>query len=97
MKETMENTAKMKECSSFDSCSAPLCPLDKFMKDRIFLKGDSKCIAEQPTRFKIGKDLPNLGLLPMELKGYKEYHGSVNKARKALLIKFAPTLTKKNR
>ena len=94
--ETVENTARMNKCLSFDGFSATICPLDKFMEDRIYLKGDSKCIAEKPTRFKIGKDLPNLGLLPAELKGYREYHGSVNKTREALLIKFAPTLTKKN-
>ena len=70
MKEAVENTARMEKCPSFINCSAPKCPLDEFMADRVHLTGEPKCTANKRTRVKIGIDMANFGLFPNELTGY---------------------------
>jgi len=87
--ETIENNAMMSKCPSFDGCSAPLCPLDKFIGQRTRLTKEPKCISTKRTRFNIGKDLPNLGLSAQELQGYISIHGSIESTKLALLSKFA--------
>lgn len=34
---------KMYECSKFEGCSAPLCPLDRELRKRTHIKGDRMC------------------------------------------------------
>ena len=34
----------MEECKKFDSCSAPICPLDLDYKIRVHLRGDRVCL-----------------------------------------------------
>ena len=94
--ETHENDLRMAKCPHFDNCSAPICPLDEFSSERVYLPNEPKCDMEKPVRFRIGKDLPNLGLLPEELSPTIRYYGNLNEARKALIIKFMPSVDKNN-
>ena len=64
------------ECPSFNTCSAPKCPLDPDIDSRVRrLEGEEKCKAQKPTRIKIGEKYPNLlpygGLTKREWSGKK--------------------------
>ncbi len=48
------------ECPSFLKCSAPRCPLDPEIADRIRYPEEEKCKANKPTRTKIGSKYPEL-------------------------------------
>jgi hypothetical protein len=71
----------MRECPSFDYCSAPRCPLDPDIDDRISLKGEDKCKAQKPTRMKIAEKYPNL--LPYKGLFKKQYVGKMLWERKS--------------
>jgi len=63
------------ECPSFDSCSAPLCPLDPDIDKRIRYPDEDKCKAHKTTRERIGRKYPELlpyqGLTKREWAGKK--------------------------
>jgi len=86
--ETPENTARMEQCPSFEGCSAPKCPLDQFMTQRFYYLGEPKCVANLSTRVRLGKDLPNLGVLPRQLNGFVRFYGSIDKVKEVLLTRF---------
>ena len=70
-----KNDLPYHECSSFENCSAPMCPLDPLYSERYRFPEEEKCRAHKPSRVKIGqkyhKILPHLGLLPNEWNGYR--------------------------
>ena len=74
---TMPLIMPYRECPSFNNCSAPRCPLDPEIKDRIRLKGEEKCVAWKTTRLKIAQRYPNLlkygGLTAREWYGKKNW------------------------
>lgn len=41
--ETLENLERMKRCPRFEFCSAPKCPLDELVDQRIQLGGEPTC------------------------------------------------------
>ena len=96
MMETSENNQRMAKCPHFNRCSAPICPLDEFSFQRVYLSNEPKCDMEKPVRFRIGRDMPSLGLLPQELSSTIQSYGDINKAREALLIRFLPSVVKNN-
>jgi len=78
-----------KECPSFDTCSAPKCPLDpdiELRSDR--LSGEEKCKAHKPTRMKIGAKYPDLlpygGLTGREFKGKMAWEGKSEDEKRAV-------------
>ena len=34
---------KMEDCSKFNYCRAPICPLDRNLEKRVYLKGEPVC------------------------------------------------------
>jgi len=40
----IDNLINLKRCPRWESCDIPLCPLDFFMKERVELPEDEKCI-----------------------------------------------------
>lgn len=85
----------MDKCSRFDKCSAPKCPLEKYIVLRVAYPDEPKCAATKRTRFNIGKDLPNHGLTAREMRGYILVYGSKENAIKQLLIRFTMSEEKK--
>lgn len=63
----------MADCPQYKWCSAPKCPLDRDMKKRKYFRGEPKCTLSKAKRMELGKDLPNKGLFPKELAGYKAW------------------------
>ena len=65
------NDIIMKECASYEKCSAPLCPLDIDKEKRVSFSDDEKCIASKRTRMNIGRKykLMNQGLSGREVCG----------------------------
>ena len=69
----------MLDCPKWDRCSAPLCPLDREMANRsgrIDARKDGaarepRCTLPKAERLMLGRDLPTLGLFPMERRGRK--------------------------
>jgi len=60
-----ENNILMQKCLRFHRCSAPLCPLDKDVSERVYLEGEPICKAKPKTLQEI---------LGEELEGrYKEF------------------------
>ena len=41
-----ENSILMQQCPRFHRCSAPLCPLDKDVSERVYLEGEPICKAK---------------------------------------------------
>jgi hypothetical protein len=85
-----------KECPSFDTCSAPKCPLDpdiELRTDR--LSGEEKCKAHKPTRMKIGAKYPDLlpygGLTGREFKGKMAWEGKSEDEKRAVKERFEKT------
>ena len=75
-RETKENTDRMQACPSFERCAAPKCPLDELYDLRVKYPDDEKCVAERPTRLKLGADLPHKGLFPREWAGIIRFYSS---------------------
>ena len=82
-----DNTERMKKCPNFDGCSAPKWPLDEQIDNRISYTDEPKCTATKRTRFKIGHELPNMGLTKTELNGLTMKYGTLKIAKEALLQK----------
>ena len=56
------------KCPSFDTCSAPKCPLDsKYNKVSNRLKGEERCKSRKSVRLKIVKEYPDFD---SPFKGY---------------------------
>jgi len=50
-----DETKYMSQCPEFSGCSSPKCPLDPLINKRVRYKEDTECIAQQKTRYDIGK------------------------------------------
>lgn len=50
-----ENSDTASDCPRFESCSAPICPLDEFQDYRDQLRGEQKCRLSKSRRHRIGK------------------------------------------
>lgn len=74
-------------CKYFDKCSAPICPLDEFMSQRTYVKGELKCTLDKRSRKRLGVDLPNKGLLPTELRSLKAWKSRSEKSKTETLKK----------
>ena len=48
----------MRQCSKYESCSAPKCPLDNLTDLRTYVKGDPKCDMAKATRHAYWESLP---------------------------------------
>ena len=53
----------MELCHKFDSCSSPICTLDKDKKLRVRLAEDDNCSASYNTRSRYRRKARNMGLL----------------------------------
>jgi hypothetical protein len=69
----MKEHELMNKCPRWNSCNAPICPLDALMEKRLRLTGEDKCKLTKKVRLELGKSLKNKGLLPKELGGIKGY------------------------
>ncbi|MEM3193266.1 MAG: hypothetical protein QW292_14505 [Candidatus Parvarchaeota archaeon] len=58
-----------KFCSKFDSCNAPLCPLDPLISERYADKNDDRCSMAKATRHKYWLSMPS------EFQQYLPYQG----------------------
>ncbi|MEM4091039.1 MAG: hypothetical protein QXQ46_09955 [Thermoplasmatales archaeon] len=58
-----------KFCSKFDSCNAPLCPLDPLISERYADKNDDRCSMARPTRHGYWVKMPP------EFQQYLPYQG----------------------
>lgn len=58
----------MYQCPSFQSCTAPVCPLESVFpsKLRFRLPGEAKCKARKSVRLRLGASLKYLGLFKAE-------------------------------
>lgn len=70
----------MEQCSKYNKCNAPLCPLDPDMRKRVYYAGEPVCTMEKQVRVRLGKNLPNKGLLPKELAGVRNWQRRTDKS-----------------
>ena len=58
----------MRQCSKFERCDAPICPLDPNQDQRTSLTGEKRCTLAKSIRLRIGKlaGLPRNGLTRKE-------------------------------
>lgn len=70
-----ESIQIMKECPHFDSCSAPICPLDLLQEIRDKGDGEEKCILSKSKRLKIasGTKLPLQGMTKTEWASHQRW------------------------
>lgn len=61
----------MKACPSYLGCRAPICPLESVYpsRKRITLPGETHCVANKKTRYRLGKGLKFHGLFAREYQG----------------------------
>lgn len=59
------------ECPQFNGCNCNVCPLDPEMRNKEVMEGDGVCVAQKPTRLRIGARYPEL--LPMGGLNYREF------------------------
>jgi hypothetical protein len=78
----------MIDCPRYLTCSVPLCPLDREMSKRFYLKGEPVCTLPKGVRKKLGKDLPNKGLFKREISATKSYEKRLSEGT-SKLAKFA--------
>jgi hypothetical protein len=69
------------KCPKFNSCSAPLCPLDIDYNKRSYLKGEPRCSLRRAKRLKYGSVLPNKGLFPKEYSALKRWQSKSEEER----------------
>ena len=67
------NIKRMEKCSRFENCNVPKCPLDEFVDERTYLKGEQVCTMEKQVRTRLGKDLKTKGLFPREIAGKRKW------------------------
>ena len=77
MGESSENDTRMKKCSRFIYCNAPLCPLDALQSLRVGLPEDDKCTLPKSFRLRLGKGLPKHGLKSNEYRAILRLYGSI--------------------
>ena len=82
-----ENLKVMKQCSRFQFCNAPKCPLDYFQDERVELKGEDKCKLPKSIRKKIGKGtaLKYQGLTKKEWTGIKIWNDKSDEERREII------------
>ena len=80
----------MEKCPQFNKCNAPICPLDAEWKDRVFVQGETKCKLGKTLRKRLGKDLPNGGLLSREYSSLKVWEGRGEKDKASRIAKLTP-------
>ena len=51
----MSELRPYEECPSYISCSCNKCPLDPDIDERVWDREDDKCVAQKPTRKRIGE------------------------------------------
>jgi len=83
--ESPENDARMASCPSFETCDAPICPLDALSDFRVVRPGDSKCKARKTSRLRLGGTLPRKGLTAREWASTIQFYGSWENYAKAKL------------
>jgi len=78
----------MLDCPGWDRCSAPICPLDRGMAQRVAVDGcatggirEKRCTLPKSERMELGRDLPWLGLKPRELAGTRQWAGATSEER----------------
>ena len=76
------------DCPRWDRCSAPICPLDRRMAQRVAVDGsatggikETTCALPKSKRMELGKDLPWLGLWPRELAGTRQWADAASEER----------------
>ncbi len=80
---------RMKKCPHFDTCSAPICPLDIEKDKRIQLNGEPKCKLGKARRMELGADLPWKGLTSKELAGKRSWEAKSEKEKEECMSKVA--------
>ena len=70
-------------CPRFNSCNVNICPLDPDQSLRNYLPGEPKCTMEKGVRLRLGANLPNFGLKPLELKGKQRWDALSPEAKEA--------------
>jgi len=68
LKKEFESTKIMRQCRYFESCSAPLCPLDLLQEFRDKLPGEAECTLPKSKRIRIAENtkLPWKGMTKTE-------------------------------
>ena len=66
----------MRYCSRFETCSAPLCPLDILISERIDFEDNEKCGMAKATRHRYWESMPESLKRELPFEGYfsSEYH-----------------------
>ena len=66
----------MRYCSRFETCSAPLCPLDVLISERTDFPDNEKCGMAKPTRHRYWESMPESLRKELPFEGYfsSEYH-----------------------
>ena len=72
----MSTERSMEYCSRFDSCSAPKCPLDVHIDQKIEIEGDPRCGMAKATRHKYWESMPEDLRKALPFQGYfkGEFH-----------------------
>ncbi len=70
-----------RDCPRFDKCNVNVCPIDPDIELRTHITGEPKCTMEKGVRLRLGKDLPNFGLKPLELKAKRIWDGLSEKEK----------------
>lgn len=90
----------MMKCPRFESCSAPICPLDTLQKLRDYRSGESKCTLSKTIRRRIGRTagLEHEGLTKSEWVAEQRWGAMTDNERKqrtAHLRRFSANLKRK--
>ena len=62
----------MSYCSRYNSCEAPICPLDILVKKRTYAEGDPECEMAKATRHKYWENMPDPLKSELPYRGYFE-------------------------
>ena len=86
----LESLKPMTDCPRWHRCSAPLCPLDRGMAQRVGAIDaratggirETKCALPKSKRMELGKDLAWQGLWPRELAGKRQWANTASEGRR---------------
>lgn len=83
----VENVKILAKCPRFQSCDAPICPLDYYQSSRVYEEGDKKCDMEKGVRVRIGKgtELKYQGMTKPEWAGKMSWENKSEEEKQAII------------